>query len=47
MKTYQAVKPGKGSYIEVETPVPKDDEILVKVRYCGVCGTDYALFSGN
>ena len=47
MLTYQATAPGQGAFVEVGTPVPKGDEILVRVRYCGVCGTDYALSSGN
>ena len=47
MKTYQAIAPGQGAFVEVPTPVPQDDQVLVQIRYCGVCGTDYALHSGN
>jgi 2-desacetyl-2-hydroxyethyl bacteriochlorophyllide A dehydrogenase len=25
---------------EIPTPEPKDDEVLVKVEYCGICGSD-------
>ena len=32
---------------EVEIPPLKPDEILVKVVYAGVCGTDLAIFSGE
>lgn len=31
----------------VPIPVPKEDELLVKVRYSGVCGTDLAIYSGE
>lgn len=47
MKVYQIRTPGEGEYVEIETPVPVGDEVLVKVAYCGICGTDYALSSGN
>ena len=36
--------------IRVETiPVPdiKDDDVLIKVGYCGVCGTDVHIFEGD
>ena len=36
--------------IRVENiPVPqiKDDEVLVKVAYCGVCGTDVHIYEGD
>ena len=25
---------------EVEKPVPRPDEVLVKISYCGICGSD-------
>lgn len=25
---------------------PNDDEVLVKVKYCGVCGTDVHIYEG-
>jgi 2-desacetyl-2-hydroxyethyl bacteriochlorophyllide A dehydrogenase len=28
-------------------PVPAADEVLIKVRACGVCGTDYHIFNGE
>ena len=43
-----AVFKGKG-IIEVEqrrTPVPKENEVLVRVRACGICGTDVHIFEG-
>lgn len=44
-----AVFYGKGD-IRVEDitkPVPKEGELLVRVRACGVCGTDVHIFSGD
>ncbi len=32
---------------EIEKPTPKDDEVLVKVMACGVCGTDIHIFEGD
>ena len=26
---------------------PNDDEVLVKVKYCGVCGTDFIYMKGE
>ncbi len=47
MKVFQAIAPNQGALTEQTVPVPQADQILVKVAYCGVCGTDYDLFSGN
>mgnify|MGYP003351759257 CR=1 FL=1 len=30
----------------VPTPVPAADELLIQVRYCGLCGSDYHLAEG-
>lgn len=30
--------------MEIETPVPKSDEVLIKVMACGICGTDVHIF---
>lgn len=32
---------------EIEKPTPKDDEVLVKVMACGICGTDIHIFEGD
>ncbi len=47
MKIFQAIAPMQGEFKEIPTPTPKSDEVLVKIAYCGICSTDYALFSGN
>ncbi|MGZ3682567.1 MAG: alcohol dehydrogenase catalytic domain-containing protein [Bdellovibrionota bacterium] len=31
---------------EISAPVPRADELLIRVRYCGLCGSDYHLASG-
>lgn len=33
--------------MEIEKPVPKPGEVLVKVMACGVCGTDVHIFCGD
>jgi propanol-preferring alcohol dehydrogenase len=34
-------------FIEVEKPSPRDDEVLVRVRACGVCRTDLHVVEGD
>ncbi len=31
---------------EVPTPMPKENEVLVKVKACGICQTDYSAYTG-
>lgn len=47
MKVFQALGYGKGGFCEMPVPDVADDQILIRVSFCGICGTDYALFSGN
>jgi len=30
-----------------QEPILDDNEVLVKVKFAGICGTDLAIFSGN
>lgn len=30
-----------------QEPILDDNEVLVKVKFTGICGTDLAIFSGN
>jgi len=32
---------------DIQVPVPNDDQILVKVAFCGICGTDVHLYEGD
>jgi L-iditol 2-dehydrogenase len=32
---------------EVEKPVPAQDEVLIRVEDCGICGTDFHMFKGE
>ncbi|MGQ9645830.1 MAG: zinc-dependent alcohol dehydrogenase [Thermodesulfobacteriota bacterium] len=47
MKAAVLVGPRKVEIREVPTPQPQRGEVLVKLKAAGICGTDYALFSGN
>lgn len=47
MKACFIDKPLSSSVREIEIPVPKDDEVLIKVMAVGVCGTDAHLYLGD
>jgi 2-desacetyl-2-hydroxyethyl bacteriochlorophyllide A dehydrogenase len=47
MKAALLVEPGKIEIREVPTPVPGEGDVLIKIVLAGVCGTDYALYSGE
>lgn len=34
-------------YEEIEKPVPQDDEVLIKVKYTGICGSDIPRVNGD
>ena len=40
-------KYGRFSYKQVPDPIPQDNEVLVKIKYAGICGTDQHIFSGD
>lgn len=42
MKNTKAIliKPGQMEILPADVPVPKDDEVLLKVEYVGICGSD-------
>ncbi|KAL5871824.1 hypothetical protein ACKVWC_007469 [Pyricularia oryzae] len=40
MKALQYSKPKEFAVVDVPLPELRDDDVLVKVKACGVCGTD-------
>lgn len=47
MKSIVINKPGDVSVIEMEKPVPKKGEALLKLLYGGVCGSDLGSYRGT
>ncbi|MBO4305380.1 MAG: alcohol dehydrogenase catalytic domain-containing protein [Lentisphaeria bacterium] len=47
MKASQYIEEGKIEYREIPLAEPGDDELRVKVAYCGICGTDLHIFKGH
>lgn len=47
MKTLVCKKPFELVYEQRETPILKEDEVLVQVAAVGICGTDIHAYSGN
>lgn len=45
MKAVKYFEPGKMEYVELEKPAPKEGQVLVKIEYCGICGTDVHAYS--
>jgi len=47
MKAARLYKPGQPFKIE-EIPIPQidADEVLIRVKFCGICGSDLHIFSG-
>ncbi len=44
MKAAFLYKPGDIRIEEMEIPIPKDDEVLIKIKAVGVCGSDVHFF---
>ncbi len=47
MKAIKITTPGEIQIDEIEMPVLKEGEALLKIKYCGICGADVASFTGN
>lgn len=47
MKAQVVEKPGKMVLKQVPLPEITDDEVLIKVKYTGICGTDWSIFTGK
>ncbi len=50
MRTMRAMvleKPNQMVLKEVPVPVINSDEVLIKIKYCGICGSDYGAYTGK
>lgn len=47
MKAIICEKPGNFQTIEVPEPTPSANEVILKIRKIGICGTDYHAYKGN
>lgn len=47
MKAAVFTKPGEIQIQQVPVPEISDDELLIKVKYTGVCGTDWSIYTGK
>jgi len=47
MKTAVVEKPGTLTVREMPVPEIREDEVLIKVKYTGICGTDWSIFTGK
>lgn len=39
-------KPGEIQFNEIDKPIPKPNEVLLKIRKIGVCGSDIHVYHG-
>jgi 2-desacetyl-2-hydroxyethyl bacteriochlorophyllide A dehydrogenase len=47
MKVLVCIKPGELDYREVDAPIAKPGQAIIKVRRIGICGTDLHAFEGT
>ena len=47
MRAFTISAPNQGEVREVPMPVPGLGEAVLKVAYCGICGTDYHIYQGD
>ena len=47
MKAAQIERPGEATVATVPEPVPGADDVLIRVRAAGICGTDLHIFKGE
>ncbi|QUH27380.1 zinc-binding alcohol dehydrogenase family protein [Serpentinicella alkaliphila] len=47
MKVVQIKEPGVIELVEKEIPIRKKGQALLKIKYCGICGSDIATYTGN
>jgi len=47
MKAQVVEAPNKMVYKDIPMPQINSDEVLIKVKYCGICGSDWSIFTGK
>ena len=47
MKAVRVEKPGTARVVELDTPVPGEGEVLIRVEASGICGTDVHIYCGE
>ncbi len=47
MKAMVLEEPKKFVYKDVPVPTINSDEVLIKVKYCGICGSDWGSYNGK
>lgn len=47
MKVVYIEEPERIQVLEREMPVPGPGEALLRIKYCGICGSDVATYTGN
>src|SRR3954451_7595790 len=47
MKAFFITGPGESRVGEIAAPTPKDDEVLLRTRFVGMCGSDLNTFRGK
>ncbi len=47
MKAIQIIQPGEMKVVEIEKPEIKSDEVLVRIKYVGFCGSDLNTYAGK
>jgi len=47
MKAVQIVQPGVVEVVDIHTPEPTPDEVLLKINYVGLCGSDLSTYLGK
>jgi len=47
MKAQVVKSPNKMVYEDIPIPQINDDEVLIKVKLCGICGSDWSIFTGK
>lgn len=47
MKAAQITRPGEARVLRMDEPVPGADDVLIRVRAAGICGTDLHIYKGE